>query len=82
MWLIADVVIQLAAGMFNSWRIHLEKNKDLEVKILEYFQEVWFQFLALTWICDESPSLWLFFWNGDFFLLVYLVGMNGMVSST
>lgn len=40
MWLIADVVIQLSAGMFNSWRIHLEKNKDLEVKLLEYFQEV------------------------------------------
>lgn len=40
MWLIADVVIQLDAGMFNSWRIHLEKNKDLGIKILGYFQEV------------------------------------------
>lgn len=40
MWLIADVVIHLAAGRFNSWRIHLEKNKNLEVGILEYFQEV------------------------------------------
>lgn len=40
MWLIADVVIQLATERFNSWRIHLEKNKDPEVRMLEYFQEI------------------------------------------